>query len=56
MGIKNRINRVIKEQRKAMRKSYAKRLGVLAQTPLYKEEEKVKGRQLDGTMLKIYGR
>jgi hypothetical protein len=56
MGIKNRINRVIKEQKKAMRKAYTKRMGVLAQTPPYKEEKKVKGRQLDGTMLKLYAR
>ena len=56
MGISNRINRVIKEQKKSMRKAHLERMGVLAQEPFYKLVKKPKCRQLDGTMLKLYGR
>jgi hypothetical protein len=56
MGIRNRINRIVKSQKKSMRKAHLDRMGVLAQDPFYRIVKKPKCRQLDGTMLKLYGR
>ena len=50
MSIKNRINRVIKDQKKKARKAYLRRMGVLAQAPQAKKRRMPKERGYDGTM------